>query len=138
MNFVTPVADSPDLIATACSICRAPVSIPCVPRVNTCEGMDSLLAGTLNTAPCPSCGELVTSEMPVHIDMPELGIGYLRYTPLDLLENASVCEGLLNESHYQQVFYSLDELTRQVRARLHLSRFSPTGLKTENLFLTHP
>jgi len=131
MNFLTPVADSQNLIDTACSNCRAPVLVPCVPRVNTSEGLESLLAGTLNTASCPSCGELVTSNRPVRIDMPELGIGHLRYAPLDLLESDSVCEALLNESHYQFLFYSLDELARQVRARLRLSRFSSTGLMTE-------
>lgn len=127
MILLSPVADSPDLYASACPVCQATVPILTVSRVKTCEDLESLVAGTLNTAPCPCCGTRVTSERPVHIDMPELGIGHLRYTPLDMLYHEGVCELLLVDDHHQQVFYSLDELARQVQARLRLSQFAPGG-----------
>jgi hypothetical protein len=127
MNIRNPVADSPDLVESNCPNCLTPVPIPCIPRVNTSEDLDRLLAGTLNTAPCASCGTPVTSDRPVHIDIPELGIGQLRYAPLDLLEDDSVCELLLEERQYQLLFYSLGELANQVRARVRLSQFSPNG-----------
>jgi hypothetical protein len=132
MILLTPIADSPDLADSTCSVCQTCVAIPCVTRVNTSEGIESLLAGTLNAAPCPSCGTRVTSERPVHIDMPELGIGYLRYTPLDMLYHDGVCELLLKDDHHQQVFYSLDELARQVQARIRLSQFAPCNLKMDD------
>jgi hypothetical protein len=132
MILLSPVADSPDLADTACPKCRTCFPIPCVPRVNTCEGLDSLIAGTLNTAPCPSCGTLVTSDRPVHIDMPELGIGYMRFTPLDMLDDDSVCQLMLVDNHYQLVFYSLDELARQVQARIRLSQVSFNGPKADD------
>ncbi len=123
MILLSPVADTPDLDDTNCPVCQASVLVPSVRKVNTCEDLESLVAGTLNTAPCPCCGTRVTSERPVHIDMPELGIGYLRYTPLDMLYEDGVCELLLVDDHHQHVFYSLEELARQVRARIRLSQF---------------
>ncbi len=132
MILLHPVACPPDLIDTNCPGCRASFPISCVSRVTTREGLDSLLGGTLNSARCPSCDTRVVSDRPVHIDMPELGVGCLRYAPIDLLENDAVCEQLLVDSHYQLVFYSLDELARQVQARVRLSRFAHNGFNSDD------
>ena len=130
MILLSPVADPPDLADAACSVCQTCVTIPCVTRVDTNEAMESLLAGTLNTAPCPSCGTMVTAEQPVYLDLPEPGIPYLIYTPIELLEDETVCEELNVDGRYRHVCYSLDELARQVRARLRLHSFS---LKMPNM-----
>ena len=123
MILLSPVADPPAFADAACSVCQMCVSIPCVTRVDTNEAMESLLAGTLNTAPCPSCGTMVTAEQPVYLDLPEPGIPYLIYAPLELLEDETVCEELNVDGRYRHVCYSLDELARQVRARIRLSQF---------------
>lgn len=130
MILLSPVADPPDLANAACSVCQTCVTIPCVTRVDTNEAMESLLAGTLNTAPCPSCGTMVTAEQPVYLDLPEPGIPYLIYTPIEQLEDETVCEELNVDGRYRHVCYSLDELARQVRARLRLSQFAPNKLNS--------
>lgn len=132
MILLSPFADAPDLADTACSVCQTCVSIPCVTRVDTNEGIESLLAGTLNTALCPSCGTMVTAEQPVYLDLPEPGIPYLIYAPLELLEDETVCEELNVDGRYRHVFYSLDELARQVQARIRLSQFSCNGLQADD------
>ena len=128
MILLSPVADTPDLADAACSVCQASVTIPCVDKIDTREALESLLAGTLNTAPCPSCGTMVTAEQPVYLDLPEPGIPYLIYAPLELLEDETVCEELNVDGRYRHVCYSLDELARQVRARIRLSRFAANAL----------
>lgn len=130
MILLSPVADPPDLADTACPVCRASVTIPCVDKIDTREALESLLAGTLNTALCPSCGTMVTAEQPVYLDLPEPGIPYLIYTPIELLEDETVCEELNVDGRYRHVCYSLDELARQVRARLRLLRFAPNLVNT--------
>lgn len=131
MILLSPVADPPDLADTACSVCQTCVSIPCVDKIDTREDLECLLAGTLNMAPCPTCGTAVTAEQPVYLDLPEPGIRYLGYAPLDLLEDDLVCASMIAEGNYQHIFYSLDELARQVQARLRLSQFAPGGLKSD-------
>lgn len=130
MILLSPVADPPDLADAACSVCRASVTIPCVTRVDTTETMESLLAGTLNTAPSPSCGTMVTAEQPVYLDLSKPGIPYLIYTPIELLEDETVCEELNVDGRYRHVCYSLDELARQVRARIRLQNFQTKSRET--------
>jgi hypothetical protein len=125
MILLSRVADTPDWDDTDCPVCQASVPVPCVDRIDTRESLDRLLAGTLNTSPCPSCGSTVISEHPVYIDLPESGIPFLIYMPLSLLEHDSVCKELYNNGRYRLVSYSLDELARQVRARLRLQNFQP-------------
>jgi hypothetical protein len=57
--------------------------------------------------------------------------GRLRsYAPLELLEDDTVCEELNVDGRYRFVCYSLDELARQVRARLRLHNFQTTSRQT--------
>lgn len=126
MILLTPIADPPDLVDATCSACRASVRVPCVLKVDTQKSLDCLLAGTINTTSCPSCGTPVSADRPVHIDMPELGVGSLTYAPLHMLDHDHVCANLLEDNHYEIVFYSLEELARQVRARLRLNLFQST------------
>jgi hypothetical protein len=129
MILLSRVADTPDVDDIDCPACRVSVAVPCVGKIDTREALERLFAGTLNTAPCPSCGTTVTAEQSVYLDLPEPGIPYLIYAPLELLEDDTVCEELNVDARYCLVFYSLDELARQVRARLRLHEF---GLKRSN------
>jgi len=112
---------------TQCPACRVSVAVPCVGKIDTREALERLFAGTLNTAPCPSCGATITAEQSVYLDLPEAGIPYLIYAPLELLEDDTVCEELNVDGRYRFVCYSLDELARQVRARLRLHNFQTTS-----------
>jgi hypothetical protein len=133
MILLPRASDTPDVDDIECPACRASVAVPCVGKIDTREALERLFAGTLNTAPCPSCGSTVTSEQPVYIDLPESGIPFLIYTPLSLLEHDSVCEELYNEGRYRLVSYSLDELARQVRARIKLHEFRTTSRSNNTL-----
>jgi len=123
MILLSRIADTPDWDHSDCPACQASVAIPCVDKIDTRESLDRLLAGTLNTALCPTCGGSVTAEHPVYIDLPEPGIPHLVYAPLSLLDDDSVCWELNVDGRYRLVYYSLDELSRQVQARLKLYNF---------------
>lgn len=120
MILLSRIADTPDWDHSDCPACQASVAIPCVDKIDSRESLDRLLAGTLNTAPCPACGGSVTAEHPVYIDLPEPGMPHLIYAPLSLLDVDDVCSELNVDDRYRLVYYSLDELARQVRARLRL------------------
>lgn len=130
MMFTHRVADDSEWDDTDCPVCQTTVPVPCVDKIDTREALDRLLSGTLNTAPCPSCGSTVTAEHPLYIDLTESGIPFLIYAPLALLEHDSVCEELIENGRYRVVSYSLDELARQVRARLRLHDFLSTARQT--------
>ena len=130
MILLSRAADALDVDDTECPACRATVSVPCVEKVDTHENLQRLLAGTLNTAPCPSCSTTVTATQSVYLDLPEPGIPYLIYAPIELLEDDTVCEELSVDARYRLVCYSLDELARQVRARLRLHDFQSTSRLT--------
>jgi hypothetical protein len=123
MILLSRIADTPDWDHSDSPACQASVAIPCVDKIDTRESLDRLLAGTLNTAPCPACGGSVTAEHPVYIDLPEPGMPHLIYAPLSLLDDDAVCSELNVNGRYRLVCYSLDELARQVRASLRLYSF---------------
>jgi CpXC protein len=124
MILLSPSAESPDVGDADCPVCRTSVLVPCVDKIDTRESLERLLAGTLNTTPCPNCGTTVAAEQPVYLDLPDAGIPYLIYAPLELLEDDTVCDELNVDGRYRFVCYSLDELALQVRARLRLHSFS--------------
>jgi hypothetical protein len=130
MLLLSRVADTPDWDDADCPVCQTSVPVSCVDRIDTRESLDRLLVGTLNTATCPSCGSTVTAEHPVYLDLPEPGIPYLIYAPIELLEDDTVCEELNVDGSCRFVCYSLDELARQVRARLRLHNFQTTSRQT--------
>lgn len=120
MILLSRIADTPDWDHSYCPACQASVAIPGVDKIDTRESLDRLLAGTLNTAPCPACGGSVTAEHPVYIDLPEPGMPHLIYAPLSLVDDDAVCSELNVDGRCRLVYYSLDELSRQVRAWLRL------------------
>ncbi len=108
--------------------CRNSVRIPCV-SINT-EQHDLLrsLAGTMNTGTRQTCGTSVTAQSPVQVKLAELGIGILIYTPLRYLDMDFVYQGIADTESQNHFYYSLDELARQVQARVRLSKFSLNSL----------
>jgi hypothetical protein len=130
MILLSRIADTPDWDHFDCPACQASVAIPCVDKIDTRESLDRLLAGTLNTAPCPACGGSVTAEHPVYIDLPEPGMPHLIYAPLSLLDDDAVCSELNVDGRYRLVYYSLEELAHQVRARIRLQNFQTMSRQT--------
>lgn len=63
------------------------------------------------------------------VDLPGLEIRMLFFTPLGYLEMHDVCQGLVENEGQNHILYPLDELARQVQARLCLSR---SASKTTN------
>jgi hypothetical protein len=130
MILLSRFADTPDWDHSDCPACQESVAVPCVGKIDTREALERLLAGTLNTAPCPSCSTTVTAAQPVYLDLPDPGIPYLIYAPIELLEDDTVCEELSVDARYRLVCYSLGELARQVRAGLRLHNFQSTSRRT--------
>jgi hypothetical protein len=130
MILLPRASDTPDVDDIECPVCRVSIAVPCVGKIDNREALERLLAGELNTASCPCCGTTVTAEQPVYLDLPDPGIPYLIYAPIELLEDDTVCEELNVDGRYRFVCYSLDELARQVRARLRLQNFQTTSRHT--------
>ena len=107
----------------ACPHCSAALSIPCVSVVDTLQMLRSLLDGTLNTVPCHGCGESVTAEEPVLVNMVAHGIDGMVFMPLSYIERGYLpAEELAAPDVNSRTFYSLDELARQVRAQIIVKR----------------
>ncbi len=130
MILLSRAADTVNVDDTDCPGCQKSVPVPYVDKIDTREILNRLLDGTLNTAPCPACGTTVTAKQAVYLDLPEPGIPFLIYAPLALLEDDTVCEELSDDCRYRLVCYSLDELARQVRARLRLHNFQIRSRQT--------
>ena len=101
-----------------CPHCNTAMSIPCVSMVDTLQKLRSLLDGTLNTATCHGCGESITAHEPVLVNMEAHGIEQMMFMPLSYLESGLVAFSEWAPDEIGRTFYSLDELARQVRARI--------------------
>lgn len=125
-------AANEEIETEGCPVCQASVRIPCVSIITEQHDLHRLLAGSMNSGTCPTCGTSVTAQTPVQVNLPELGIGLLFYTPLPYLDMDFVCQGIADAEGENHVFYSPDELARQVQARIRLSQFSFNGLKADD------
>jgi hypothetical protein len=106
-----------------CPHCDTAMSIPCVSVVDNLRKLRSLLDGTLNTATCHGCGESVTAQEPVLVNMENHGIEHMIFMPLSYLERGLFpAEELAAPEEIGRTFFSLDELARQVRARIIVKR----------------
>jgi hypothetical protein len=106
-----------------CPHCDTAMSIPCVSVVDNLRKLRSLLDGTLNTATCHGCGESVTAQEPVLVNMENHGIEHMIFMPLSYLERGLFpAEALAAPEEIGRTFFSLDELARQVRARIIVKR----------------
>lgn len=102
-----------------CPHCNNAMSIPCISMVDTLPKLRSLLDGTLNTAACHGCGELITAQEPVLVNLEKHGIENMIFMPLSYLESGLFpASELAHPEEIGRTFYSLDELARQVRARI--------------------
>jgi hypothetical protein len=87
--------------------------------VDTLQKLRSLLDGTLNTVSCHGCGEVVTAQDPVWVNLEAHGIEGMCYMPLYYLERGYFpAKELASPEEIGRTFFSLDELARQVRARI--------------------
>jgi hypothetical protein len=103
----------------ACPHCNAELSIPCVSTVDTLQRLGWLLDGTLNTVTCHGCRERVTAQEPVLVNLETHGIEHMIFMPLSYLESGLFpAEELAPPEEIGRTFFSLDELARQVRARI--------------------
>jgi len=106
-----------------CPHCDAALSIPCVSIVDTLQRLGWLLDGTLNTVTCHRCGERVTAQEPVLVNLETHGIEHMIFMPLSYLESGLFpAEELAAPEEIGRTFFSLDELARQVRARILVHR----------------
>ena len=102
-----------------CPRCEKAMAIPCVSVVNTLQTLRSLLDGNLNTSTCDGCGERVIAQEPVLVNLEVHGIEHMIFMPLSYLEDGLFPpEELANPEEIGRTFFSLDELARQVRARI--------------------
>ena len=106
-----------------CPQCDTAMSIPCISIIDNLQKLGSLLDCTLNTKTCHRCGESVTAEEPVLVDMVAHGIEGMVFMPLSYIERGFLSvEELAAPDVNSRTFYSLDELARQVRAQIILKR----------------
>lgn len=106
-----------------CRECGAKVSIPCVQIIDELPKLRLLLNGTLNALACDGCGELVIADVPVWVRMEEHGIDPLFHVPLDYLELGYLDPTDLSPpGDADRIYYSLEELACQVRARILIHR----------------
>jgi hypothetical protein len=106
-----------------CPHCETAMSIPCISIVDNLQKLGQLLEYTLNTKFCHGCGEPVTAEEPVLVNMVAHGIEAMVFMPLSYIERGYLSvEELAAPEVSSRTFYSLDELARQVRAQIILKR----------------
>ena len=88
------------------------------PAIDTLPKLATLLDGILNTTRCATCGDPVTADVPIWISMEPHGLEPILYMPSEYLENGFLDPTVLSDPvNTNQIFHSLDELARQVRAR---------------------
>jgi hypothetical protein len=102
-----------------CPHCSAALSIPCISIVDDLHKLRSLLDATLNTVTCHGCGASVTAEEPVLVNMVTHGIDGMVFMPLSYIERGYIlAEQVTDPEDAGRIFYSLNELARQVRAQI--------------------
>jgi hypothetical protein len=126
MILLTQTPD--ELECGACPHCSTKVFISCTPILDSIPKLRMLLNGTLNTCACNVCGESVTAEDPVWINMEHHGLEPMFYMPLSYLESGYIDPAALSDPvNTNQIYYSLNELASQVRARILIRRL-PIGV----------
>jgi hypothetical protein len=103
----------------SCPHCQTETIVSCIAVIDTLPKLHSLLDGTLNSAPCEGCGQPVTPDVPLLVDMEGHGLEQLVYVPFNLFELACTDpEYFSDPGSANQTYYSRNELARQVQARI--------------------
>ena len=121
MNIVLESPIPAQLEPVECPSCKACFQIAAVDRLHTRESLEELYAGDLNTASCPSCRIRVRAEIPVHLNIPDLGIERLQYLPFHYLENPELLEAIHIDGVGGRLVFSLEEMAMQVQAQMLLA-----------------
>lgn len=102
-----------------CPSCGTVATISCIGILDTLEKLKSLLDSDLNTAICRECGETVTADVPLWVNLQEHGLDPLFYMPFEYLELGPVAMACFEDpGSANQTYYSRSELVRQVQARI--------------------
>ena len=105
--------------AASCPSCGTVATISCIGILDTLPKLKSLLEGDLNTTTCRQCGDTVTADVPLWVNLQEHGLDPLFYMPFEYLEH-----GLIGMDYFEdpesvgRTYYSRSELVRQVQARI--------------------
>ena len=109
-----------------CPSCGTVATISCIGILNTLPKLKSLLDGDLNTTTCRQCGDTVTADVPLWVNLQEHGLDPLFYMPFEYLELGPAAMACFEDPEsVHQTYYSRSELARQVQARIlvrHLKR----------------
>lgn len=102
-----------------CPSCGTVATIPCIGILDTLEKLKSLLDGDLNTTICRECGDTVTADVPLWINLQDHGLDPLFYMPFEYLElGPAAMDCFEDPESVNQTLYSRNELARQVKARI--------------------
>jgi hypothetical protein len=102
-----------------CPSCGTVATISCIGILDTLEKLKSLLDGDLNTAICRECGETVTADVPLWVNLQEYGLDPLFYMPFHYLElGPAAMDCFEDPDSVNQTYYSRAEVVRQVQARI--------------------
>lgn len=135
MFFSQSDDDAPKVVEVCCSDCEKPFHVQYGILINTIDLLECLEQGTILDKICPHC----ESESGVHnivkVSIPDLWIGDLWYVPSHALENPEICECMISEGIYQSTYYSIEELLRQIHARIRLFNYVAEELEHHPEFL---
>jgi hypothetical protein len=102
-----------------CPSCGTVATISCIAILDTLEKLKSLLDGDLNTTSCRECGETVTADIPLWVNLQEHGLDPLFYMPFHYLELGPAAMACFEAPESaNQTYYSRSEIVRQLQARI--------------------
>ena len=105
--------------SACCPSCGTVATISCIGILDTLPKLKSLLDGDLNTTTCRQCGDTVTADFPLWVNLQEHGLDPLLYMPFEYLELGLIAMDYFDDpKSVSRTYYSRSELVRQVQARI--------------------
>ena len=105
--------------SACCPSCGTVATVSCIGILDTLPKLKSLLDGDLNTTTCLECGETVTADVPLWVNLQERGLDPLFYMPFHYLELGPAAMACFEDPESaSQTYYSRNEIVRQVQARI--------------------
>jgi hypothetical protein len=135
MNLQDNECDDTDMMECTCENCGSAFPTQNGIIVTTEEQWESLKQGTLLQVTCPHCHEVNEQDNLVLFSIDDWNIGQCLYVPPYSLESDQICELLLTIDSYQMAYYSIEELIRQVEARLILLQYLREELEDHPEFI---